>query len=318
MNINSVKYLQILYFLTFSTINTCYFCRIEAEKIQQIVDHISSTLCKSAYSLSSLQDIVGINAHLEKLKSLLQTKINDVRIVGIWGIRGVGKTTIAKAMFDTLSYQFKAACFLADVKENSRKNELHSLQNTLLSELLRKKDNYINNKLDGKCLIPSRLCSMNVLIVLHNDHLEYLAGDLCWFGIGSRVVVTTRNRHLIEKDDAIYEVPALPDPEAMQLCNQHALKKEISDECFKMFSLEVVNIAKGLPLALKVWGSFLHRRDITEWRNAIEQMKYNSNSEIIQKLKISYDGLEPIKQEMFLDIACFFRGRKKDEIMQIL
>ncbi|KAK6774993.1 hypothetical protein RDI58_025994 [Solanum bulbocastanum] len=229
---------------------------IESEKIQQIIDHISSKFCKSARFLSYLQDVVGIHAHLEELKSLLQTEINDVRIVGIWGIGGIGKTTIAKAIFDILSHQFKAACFLGNVKENAKKNQLHSLQNTLLSELFRKKDDYVNNEYDGKCMIQSRLSSMKVLIVLddidHGDHLEYLAGDVGWFGNGSRVIVTTRNRHLIEKDAAIYEVTTLPDDEAMQLFNQHAFKKEVPDECFKKFSLEVVNYAKGLPLALKL------------------------------------------------------------------
>ncbi|KAK4707669.1 hypothetical protein R3W88_028594 [Solanum pinnatisectum] len=295
---------------------------IESEKIQQIIDHISSKFCKSAPFLSYLLDVVGIHAHLEELKSLLQIEINDVRIVGIWGIGGIGKTTIAKAIFDTLSHQFKVACFLANVKENAKKNQLHSLQNTLLSELLRKKDDYVNNEYDGKCMIQSRLSSMKVLIVLddidHGDHLEYLAGDVGWFGNGSRVIVTTRNRQLIEKDAAIYEVPTLPDDEAMQLFNQHAFKKEVPDECFKKFSLEVVNYAKGLPLALKVWGSTLHKKGVDKWKKIVDKIKKKSNSEIVEKLKISYDGLEPEEEKIFLDIACFFRGDNREQVMRIV
>ncbi|XP_015076665.1 TMV resistance protein N-like isoform X1 [Solanum pennellii] len=295
---------------------------IESENIQQIVDCISSKFCTNAYSLSFLQDIVGINAHLEKLKSKLQIEINDVRILGIWGIGGVGKTRIAKAIFDTISYQFEASCFLADVKEFAKKNKLHFLQNILLSELLRKKNDYVYNKYDGKCMIPNRLCSLKVLIVLddidHGDQMEYLAGDVCWFGNGSRVIVTTRNKHLIEKDDAIYEVSTLPDHEAMQLFNMHAFKKEVPNEDFKELALEIVNHAKGLPLALKVWGCLLHKKNLSLWKITVEQIKKYSNKEIVKQLKISYDGLESEEQEIFLDIACFFRGEKRKEVMQIL
>ncbi|KAH0747662.1 hypothetical protein KY285_009319 [Solanum tuberosum] len=163
---------------------------------------------------------------------------------------------------------------------------------------------------------------MKVLIVLDDiderDHLEYLAGGVGWFGNGSRVIVTTRNRQLIENNDAIYEVPTLPDDDAMQLFNQHAFKKEVPDECFKKFSLEVVNHAKGLPLALKVWGSLLHKKGLTQWTRTVDQIKKKSNSEIVEKLKISYDGLEPEEQKIFPDITCFFRGHKRKEVMKIV
>uniref|UniRef100_M1BKQ7 ADP-ribosyl cyclase/cyclic ADP-ribose hydrolase n=1 Tax=Solanum tuberosum TaxID=4113 RepID=M1BKQ7_SOLTU len=276
------------------------------------------------HELKYKDDVEGMQK-VQRWRNALTVAANlkgyDIRD-GDLGIGGVGKTTIAKAIFDAISYQFKASCFLADVKENAKKNELHSLQNTLLSKLLRKKDDYVNDKYDGKCMIPSILCSMKVLIVLddidHIEHLEYLAGDVDWFGNGSRVIVTTRNKHLIEKDDAIYEVSTLPDHEAMQLFNKHAFKKEDPDESFKKFSLEVVNHAKGLPLALKVWGSLLHKKCLTLWRKTVEQIKKNSNSEIVEKLKISYDGLELEEQEIFLDIACFLRGIERKEVMQIL
>uniref|UniRef100_M1D6U1 TMV resistance protein N n=1 Tax=Solanum tuberosum TaxID=4113 RepID=M1D6U1_SOLTU len=132
------------------------------------------------------------------------------------------------------------------------------------------------------------------------------------------VIVTTRNRQLIENNDAIYEVQILPDHEAMQLFNKHAFKKEVPDECFKKFSLEVLNHTNGLPLALKVWGSLMHKKGVDKRKRIVDQIKKNSNSEIFEKLKISYDGLEPKEQTIFLDIACFFRGDERKEVMQIV
>ncbi|KAM3201435.1 hypothetical protein P3L10_033798 [Capsicum annuum] len=85
-----------------------------------------------------------------------------------------------------------------------------------------------------------------------------------------------------------------------------------------MFSLEVVNHAKGLPLALKVWGSLFHGKGLTQWRRIVDKIKDKSTSEIVEKIKISYDGLEPEEQKMFLDMVCFFGGYDKTEVLQIL
>ncbi|XP_016514558.2 TMV resistance protein N-like [Nicotiana tabacum] len=195
---------------------------------------------------------------------------------------------------------------------------MHSLQNILLSELLRENANCVNNE-DGKQLMARRLRFKKVLIVLDViDHLDYLAGDPGWFGNGSRIIATIRDKHVTGKNDIVYEVTTLLEHDAIQLFNQYAFKEEVPDECFEKLTLEVVSYANGLPLALKVWGSFLYKRDIIEWKSVVKQMKNNCNSKIIDKLKISYDGLEPIQQEIFLDIACFLRGKRKDYIMQIL
>ncbi|KAH0714099.1 hypothetical protein KY284_007004 [Solanum tuberosum] len=293
--------------------------RIESDCIGELVDDVSSKLCKT--SSSYLQDIVGIDIHLEKVKSLLEMETNDVRILGIWGMGGVGKTTLARAVFDTLSPQFDYASFLADVKETNI-NEMHSLQNILLSELLREDKKFVNNKEEGKRLMAHRLRFMKVLVVLddinHHDHLEYLAGDLGWFGSGSRIIVTARDREILGMNNVVHEVTTLLEPDAIQLFNHYAFKGKAPDEHIKKLALEVVSHAKGLPLALRLWGIWLYNQDKTKWREAVDKIKRESSLDVVQNLKISFEGLQDKEKTIFLDIACFFRGMGKDDTIEIL
>ncbi|KAH0745183.1 hypothetical protein KY285_006840 [Solanum tuberosum] len=293
--------------------------RIESDCIGELVDDVSSKLCKT--SSSYLQDIVGIDIHLEKVKSLLEMETSDVRILGIWGMGGVGKTTLAKAVFDTLSPQFQGTSFLADVKETNI-NEMHSLQNILLSELLREDKKYVNNKEEGKHLMAHRLHFMKVLVVLddinHHDHWEYLAGDFRWFGLGSRIIATTRNKQIIGKNNVVYEVTTLPEHDAIQLFNHYAFKDEAPVEHIKKLALEVVSHAKGLPLALRLWGILLHNQDTTMWREVVDMIKRESSPDVVENLKISFEGLQDKEKMIFLDIACFFRGMRKDKTIEIL
>ncbi|XP_019066548.3 TMV resistance protein N-like [Solanum lycopersicum] len=292
---------------------------IESECIGDLVNRISPKLRET--SLSYLTDVVGIDAHLKKVNSLLEMKANDVRIVWIWGMVGVGKTTIARAIFDLLSSKFKfdGACFLPYNKEN--KYEIHSLQSILLSKLVGEKES-VHDKEEGRHLMARRLRLKKVLVVLdnidHEDQLDYLAGDLDWFGNGSRIIATTRDKHFIGKNDAVYPMTTLLEHDAIQLFNQYAFKNEVPDKCFEEITLEVVSHAEGLPLALKVWGSSLHKKDIHVWRSAVDRIKRNSSSKVVENLKVSYDGLEREDQEIFLDIACFLRGKKQTKVKQIL
>ncbi|KAM3360119.1 TMV resistance protein N [Capsicum galapagoense] len=291
---------------------------VESDCIERIVDDISSK-CKTSGSYS--YKVVGIDTQLEKVESLLKMEIDDVRIVWIWGMGGLGKTTIANAIYNKLSSsKFKDACFLEDIKEN--KHRMCSLQNILLSKLLGEKENCVNNKEEGRSMMARRLRFKKVLIVLddidHRDQLDYLAGDLGWFGKGSRIIATTRDKCLRGEYDVVYEVETLLDCDALELFNQYAFMEKVPDECFKDITLEIVSHAKGHPLALKVCGSSLHGKGIIVWRSALDLMKKNSSSEIIENLKISYDRLEPDEQEIFLDIACFFRGKEKKMSCQSL
>ena len=92
--------------------------RYETEVVKEIVDTIIRRL--NHHPLSVGRSIVGIGVHLEKLKSLMNTKLNMVSVVGIYGIGGVGKTTIAKAIYNEISDQYDGRSFLRNIKERSK------------------------------------------------------------------------------------------------------------------------------------------------------------------------------------------------------
>ncbi|PWA83681.1 toll/interleukin-1 receptor (TIR) domain-containing protein [Artemisia annua] len=244
-------------------------------------------------------------------------------MIGIWGVGGGGKTTLATSVYMEIKNRFQGHCIVDNIREESSKHSLPTLQEKLLSAVLKTQVG-VQNEEEGKHIIKNRLCRSNVLILLDDvdDHkqLEALAGSHSWFGYGSRIIITTRNEHLLQKVDYVSPVRLLSGDEGNTLFKKHAYndKKPLKD--YWELSLRVVSYADGLPLALKVIGSFLFDKDKKEWMSTLDRLKDIPESEIVEKLKISYDGLKKVEQELFLDIACFFRGisRNDRDAMEIL
>ncbi|KAL3335117.1 hypothetical protein AABB24_031361 [Solanum stoloniferum] len=289
----------------------------EAESIEKI---INDNFRNMHHTVSATEKyLVGIEFRMGEVESLLS---GDVCFIGIWGIGGIGKTTVARKYFDKVSHQFQGSCFLANVREESKKHGLMHLQKTLLSKLLKEKSMNIASFYEGSDMVRRRLCHWKVLIVFDDvddeDQLEYLVGNHDWFGGGSIIITTTRNQDLLRSHDQLYSVPELARDEAIEVFSWHAFQKPTPDKEFLKLSESVVDYAKGLPLALKVFGSFLYKRGVTEWRSAIDKLKDTGHEKIVKQLSLSLDGLNHEEKNVFLDIACFFRGRKKDDVITIL
>ena len=175
-------------------------------------------------------------------------------------------------------------------------------------------------------MIKRRLCCKKVLIILDDvdqyEQLEPLVGEQDWFGQGSRIIITTRNQHLLIQhkvsEAEIYEAKNLNNDEALQLFSMKAFKKDSPLEGYVELSQEIISYASGLPLALKVLGSFLFHRSIDAWKCAIRRLKESPEREILDILQISYDGLKEREKKIFLDIACFFNRKCEDYVVNIL
>jgi len=298
--------------------------RYESRFIEKIVEEI---LCKvSQVFLHVAIHPIGIHSRVEKTKALLNLGTSDVCIVGMYGMGGIGKTTIAKAVYNKICHEFEGSSFLFNIKEISEQpNGLIRLQEQLLSDILKTKNWKISNVDGGINLIKKRFCHKRVLLVLDDvDHLKQLnslVGNFEMFGPGSRVIATTRDEHLLTElgVNKKYKVEELNLEESLQLFSWHAFRMTHPIEDYLKLSIGVVSSIGGLPLAIEVLGSYLFGRSIIEWKSALEKLQKIPHKQIQKILRISFDSLEDnALKDIFLDIACFFIGTNKEYASKVL
>ncbi|XP_059067935.1 disease resistance protein Roq1 isoform X2 [Cryptomeria japonica] len=289
----------------------------EEEAVMNVVIRVLKELKKDLLDVA--KHAVGLDEleqHFHDNISVQSSSAEPVQIVGIWGMGGAGKTTLAKQLYNKKSLTIKKSSFLFDVREAARKKRLHETQKLLLKDLdLKGTDFDFDNVDKGKGTLKSRLRSASVLIVLddvdHIDQLDALVPAKGSLGKGSLIIVTTRELSVLEQWDisAIYKIRTLNPAHAQQLFCWHAFGQPSPLSGLKEFAEKFIDACRGLPLSLVVLGSQLHGKSSKNyWQSQLNKLSRLVPDDIKSRLKISYDALDKEEKEMFLDVACFFIG----------
>ncbi|XP_031475631.1 disease resistance protein Roq1-like [Nymphaea colorata] len=173
----------------------------EAKLVLLIVKRLLSEVRKLPFLLPP-EDLWlgGVDAHVEEVKELLSKSCSTVTFIGIRGMKGIGKTTIAKAIYNDLFLDFEASSCLFDIGEKYQRHRELELQRQLTRDIL-KSDERIYSVEEGRSIIKHGMKAKKVLLVLDDVddscQVDALAGGSDWFGDGSVIFITTTDKNVL-------------------------------------------------------------------------------------------------------------------------
>ncbi|XP_059065049.1 disease resistance protein Roq1 isoform X2 [Cryptomeria japonica] len=243
-----------------------------------------------------------------------------VGIVGIFGLGGSGKTTLAKELFNKRRSGYHTSCFISDVRESHARGELHSLQSQLFKALFDEDRKFMNID-EGLGKLKDRLGRARLLHFLivfddidHQHQLDALLPEGV-LGSGSLVIITTRDKNVIRTADFLYKMMKMEKNHAKNLFCSHAFRRRDPPTAYDKLVESFVEFCGGLPLSLSVLGAHVYAKDDYYWELELEKVKKIQPNDIMQRLKISFDGLDREEKQIFIDIACLFN--KKNEVYDL-
>ncbi|XP_058075732.1 probable disease resistance protein At4g27220 [Magnolia sinica] len=240
----------------------------------------------------------------------------NTKIIGVWGMGGVGKTTLVKNVNNKLqgTQQFNKVIMVI-VSEDVDTKRIQGDIAKRLGFTLRENGTEPSRAID----LRNRLMQEKKFLIILDDLWVQL--DLAKVGIpstnsheGCKIIFTTRNEDVCQgmESQVDIQVKVLSEEESWKLFKEKA-GAVVDNSSLQSKAKEVLKECGGLPLAIITLGRALRgRRNPKEWDNALSQLKKSVPSDIkgmengvYHSIKISYDHLRPQLKPAFL-FCCLF------------
>ncbi|KAG2318408.1 hypothetical protein Bca52824_011621 [Brassica carinata] len=260
---------------------------------------------------------------LSDILSLLNSSQSSApHIVGLWGMAGIGKTTISREFFRTQCERYDVCYFLPDFHLLCQTKGLNPLREEFLSKIFGEEKVFIDACGTKLSFTRDRFRGKKVLIVVDGvsnaRDAEVLVGGFGWFSGGHTIILTSRNRQVLVQCNAkvIYEIKKLSESDSVHLCRQFATEKNWK---VRMSLIEeLVSYASGNPRALRVLCSSIQTQCISDEEEHLSILPHHPPTEICDAFGGIFSELDDNEKNTFLDLACFFKGEDKDHVVNIL
>ncbi|CAL5087772.1 unnamed protein product [Urochloa decumbens] len=274
------------------------------------------------YSIND-NELVGIDHNREILIESLHLQDASLRVIAIWGMGGLGKSTLVNNVYknETIASNFSCQAWVSV----SQSNKIIDICRSMLKEIYgndnRTFDAGSMNSAELRVELMKILDKKRYLIILDDvwtaDTLIKIREVLVDNGLGSRVIITTRIEEVasVAEDGCKIKVEPLNDHDAWLLFCMKAFPKTRNHICpteLHQCGKDIVEKCDGLPLAIVAIGSLLSlkTRNIKQWRlfyyQLISELHNNENLNRVEKiLNLSYKYLPKYLKNCFLYCAMF-------------
>ncbi|KAI3845744.1 hypothetical protein MKW92_027825, partial [Papaver armeniacum] len=289
----------------------------QGREFGEISDPYSDAVTEIITKSTKSEDSVAF-ASQESIRKQVLRALKDERTfsVGIYGMGGVGKTTLKNQIHKQVIEEklFKTVITIV-VSQNV---DLKNMQNRIAEALQFRRLETVSDEITRAALLKERLRQEEQVLVIFDD-LWTRDLDLCDVGIpfchkDCKILITTRFLEVCDslKIQQNFKLKVLSDEDSWHLFKKNA-GDAVESSALQAIAREVVKECGCLPLALVTVGKALRNKDQLEWEYTANQLK-NSNftdiegmtSKVYTSIKLSYDFLgNDILKRCFL-ICCLF------------